>query len=107
MRIRIDERRAIALKQFGRRQRAVEFGELRLVVEHLQVARRSGHEEENDVLGLRREVRLLWRQRIVGVLSRRVARAREQMVERERAHPDAALFDEPAAGDITTLFVST
>ena len=55
LRIRIDERRAIALQQIGGRQRAVEFGELRLVVEQLEVARRAGHEQEDDVLGLGRK----------------------------------------------------
>ena len=62
----IDERGAIALEQLGRRQRAVELGELRLVVEQLQVAGRAGHEQVDDALGLRRVVRLLRRERIQG-----------------------------------------
>src|SRR5262245_60426853 len=101
LRIRVDERRAIALQQFGRRQRAVELGQLRLVIEHLQVARRSGHKEENDVFGLRSKVGLLWSERGAGLLNRRVTCAGQQVVERERAHSDAALFDEPAAREIT------
>ena len=78
LRVRIDERGAIALEQIGRRQRAVELGELRLVVEQLQMARRAGHEEEDDALGLRREVRLLRRERIVcrGVEQLAAARSR-------------------------------
>src|SRR5439155_9024800 len=44
-------------KTFGRRL-AVELAELGLVVEQLQLARRAGHEEVDDVLDLRREVAL-------------------------------------------------
>src|SRR5262245_46238908 len=71
------------------------------------MARRPGHKQEDDIFSLRREMWLLWRERIVGFLSRRVTRTRKQMVERERAHPDAALFYEPAARDITGRFVMT
>ena len=64
LRVGLDERGAIALDQLRRRQRAVELGELRLVVEQLQVAGRAGHEEEQDPLGLRCIMRRLRRQRI-------------------------------------------
>ena len=56
LRVRIDERGAVALEQLRRRQRAVELGELRLVVEQLQVAGRAGHEQEDDVLRPRPEM---------------------------------------------------
>ena len=46
LRVGFDERRAIPLDQLGRRKRAVEPGQLRLVVEHLEMARRPGHEQE-------------------------------------------------------------
>ena len=67
----VDERRAIALEQLGRGQRAVELGELRLVVEQLQVARPARHEQEDHPLGLGREVRRLGRQRIDALAARR------------------------------------
>ena len=65
LRVRIDERGPIALEQLGRRQRAVVLHELRLVVEQLQMARRPGHEQEDDILRPRREMRPL-RQRAGG-----------------------------------------
>ena len=75
----IDERGAIALEQFGRRQRAVELGQFRLVVEQLQMARCPGHEQEDHALGLGGEMRRLGRQRVDAVAVRRsrdpVARA--------------------------------
>ena len=52
LRARIDERRPIALEQLGRRQRAVELGQLRLVVEQFEMAGRAGHEQEDHPLGL-------------------------------------------------------
>ena len=65
----IDERRAIALQKFRRRQRAIELRQLRLVVEQLQVAGRAGHEEKDHALGLGSELRLLGRERIRRVVS--------------------------------------
>ena len=94
LRVRIDERGPVALEQLGRRQRAVELGELRLVVEQLQVAGRAGHEQEDDVLRARRKVRLLRRERIGG---RRAAPcAAGQLAERDRPQADAAFLEEPA-----------
>ena len=49
-RIRIDKRRAVVFEQLRGRQRAVEFRELRLVVEQFEVARRARHEQVDDVL---------------------------------------------------------
>ena len=71
LRVRIDERGPIALEQLGRRQRAVELRELRLVVEQLQVARRPGHEQEDDVLRPRPNAAAAWRERIGRRLRRR------------------------------------
>src|SRR5260370_888258 len=56
--IRIDERGAVAFEQVRRGEGAVEVGELRFVVNELQVARCAGHEEEDHPLRLGRKVRL-------------------------------------------------
>ena len=96
--IGIDERGAIAFQEFGRRKSAVEFGELRLVVEKFKMAGRAGHEEEDDVLRLGGKRRFLGRERIA---SGRIGQAGfgEQIGERHAADTDAAFFKEPAARD--------
>src|SRR5690242_11899843 len=61
----------------------------------------AGHKQVDNILGPGREVRLFRRERILSLLRcLRVARARQQVVERQGAHPDAALFNEPAAAGI-------
>ena len=97
----IDERRAITLEQLRRRQGAVEFRELRLVIEQFQMARRARHEQVNDVLRLGREMRL---RGASGLVMRRVGRGRDcvfahQRMQRDRAETDAAFLQEPAAGN--------
>jgi hypothetical protein len=93
LRVRIDERGAITLEQIGRRQRARKFFEHRLVVPHLEVARRAGHEEEDNRLRLAFEVAFARRHRI------RRGSGRGQVGERSRAQTNTALLEEPAAGN--------
>src|SRR5262245_29612178 len=59
------------------------------------MARGSGHEQEDDALGLRGVVRLLGDQ---GVDAPGSGLA-EQAAQRDRAEADAALAEEPAAGN--------
>ena len=92
--IGINEGRAVTLEKIGRRQRAVEFGELRLIVEHLQVAGRAGHEQEDDVLGLRRKMRL---PRCTRVVRGSVSALLEERVQRDGAQSNAALLQKPPA----------
>ena len=61
-----DERRTVALEQLGRRQPAVVACQGRLVVEQLQMAGAAGHEQEDHVGRLRREVRPPGRHRLAG-----------------------------------------
>ncbi len=107
----LDERRAIALDQLGRRQGAVELGELRLVVEQLQMAGRAGHEQEQDPLGLGRIMR---RPRSHGIEGQgpgrvdvgRVSLLLQQLAQRHGTEPDAALFEEPSPGDLAGVGMS-
>ena len=50
-------------KRLGNRL-AVQFGEFRLVIEQLELARASGHEQINDAPGARLEMGRVWRHRI-------------------------------------------
>jgi hypothetical protein len=111
-RIRVDEGGAIPLEQLGGRQLAVELGQLRLVVEELEMARRARLEHEDDALGLGREVRRLGGQRIdhsarrrTGVRGAASQDAAEQRMQRDRAEADAALLEEPAAR-LVALFLA-
>ncbi len=63
-RFRIDERRPIIFQQFRRRRGAVEFRQLRLVIEQLQMTRRAGHEQIDYPFGFRLVVRRLRGKRI-------------------------------------------
>jgi len=97
------------LEQFGRRQCAVKLGELWLVVEQFQMARRPGHEQVDDALGLRREVRLLRRQRVAvgragGVLS--AALLLQQAGQGDAAESDGAITEEPTAGDLRRVLTA-
>ena len=74
---------------------AVEFVELRLVVEELQLAGAAGHEEVDDALGLGAVVRRLRRERVGG---RRGLVRREQRRQGDRAEAHAAVAEEVAAG---------
>ena len=51
-------------QQFGRRQRPIKLGQLRLEIEEFEVTGRPRHEEVNNTLGFGRVMRLLWRQGI-------------------------------------------
>ena len=95
-RIGPDEGVALAADDRRRHRLAFELRQLRLVVEQIELARRAGHEQMNDALRLRREVRLARRQRVcVGATRpprRRDANASVSSAgERDLAHADAAL----------------
>ena len=96
LRVRIDERGPIAFEQLGGRQRAIELGELRLVVEQLQMARRAGHEQEDDVLRPRPEMAAASAQADRRPRERRPCAG--QLTERNRPQPDAALLARTSAG---------
>ena len=53
-----DEGVALAADDRGRQRLAFELRQLRLVIEQIELAGGAGHEQVNDALGLRREVRL-------------------------------------------------
>ena len=81
------------------------------MVEELQVTGRPGHEQEQDPLGLRRELRRPRGHAVDGRgpgLARigRVALLLQQMSQRHGAEPDAALVEEPAPGDLAGVGVS-
>src|SRR6185295_17883948 len=99
---RVYECCAIAAKQIGRRQRAIEAGKLRFVVEHLQMARRSRHKEKDDVLHLALKVRLFGCERVFRFTG--IKGFRQKAVQRKRPHADTALLDEPAPRDSLCLF---
>ena len=85
---------------------AVEIVELRLVVERVDLARAAVHEQEDDALGLRSEVRRLRRERVRrsrgdigsprGLAEEAVAG--EQVGQAQRGEPRAGLPEEFAAG---------
>jgi hypothetical protein len=57
----------------------------------------AGHEEKDDVLHPRREMRLLGRERIGGRMG---DAATGKLIQRDRAESDAAFLEEPAASEI-------
>src|SRR5262245_10800027 len=69
------------------------------------MARRPGHEQEDDPLRLRLEVRRLRRQRI-GRFGRGIAAPAEQVAQRQAAQADSALLEEPAAADLDRVAVA-
>ena len=92
---RAHEREALAFDEAGGDGLAVEFVELGLVVEELELTRAAGHEEVDDALGLRSVMRLLrgvriggWRGLVLG----------EQRRQGDRTEADAAVAEEVAAG---------
>ena len=60
----VDERGAVAFQQFSRRKRAIEFCQLRFVIEQLQMARCASHEKVDHVLCFGWEMWLLRRERV-------------------------------------------
>jgi hypothetical protein len=96
----IDERGAVALKQLGGRQSPIVFGECGLIIEELQVARGPGHEEVDDALGLRCEVRHTRRERFTHKgLHRLRLPLTEQGCERDGTESHAAVAEKPTAGE--------
>ena len=105
---RIDEGGPVALDQVGRGQRPVEFGQLGLVVEKFEMARRPCHKEENDALGLRGKLRVFGRERIsrLGAGGRSKPRLGEKLAERHRTQAYATLLKKPASRDLFRVSVS-
>jgi hypothetical protein len=91
----IDERRPVTLQQFWRRQGAVKFRERRLVVEHLQVTRRPGHEEVDHPFGPRVRRRTLRCQGIEG--DGGVAGFLQELTQGDGPEPETALMEKPPA----------
>ena len=87
----LDESGAVVLHELGGRQLPVVLGELRLVVEELEVARSAGHEEVDHTLRARSKMRL--------ALRRRGRAAHEEIAERERSEPDSTVTQKPATRD--------
>src|SRR2546427_178771 len=97
--VRIDERGAVAFDELFGRRFAVPFLQRRFVIEQFEVARRAGHEEVNDALGLGGELRLLRREWTRERRGRGPAIFTKERAERDGAEADAALLEEPAARD--------
>src|SRR5262249_19767537 len=86
------EREALVLDERFRRRLATQLVELRLVIEQLQLARAAGHEQEDHALGLRREVRLLRRQRVR--VSGEYFAVAQQRSQAQRAQSQGTLTEE-------------
>jgi len=73
---------------------------LRLTIKKLQVAGSAGHKEIDHSLGFCGKLRRFRSQRIRGFSARgsRQTVLDQQLTERGRAQPHAALFEEPAPG---------
>ena len=101
-RVRLDKRVFLAHHDFLGHGLAVVFGQHRLVIEQIELARRAAHEQINDARGVRFEVGLFRSERVGrrGSFCRAESFVRaEQRRERHRAEAHAALLEEPAAGD--------
>ena len=92
----VHEGEALALEELVGAGLAVQAVELGLVVEQLQLAGAAGHEQVDDALGLRLEVRLLRRERPLGEVERRggAVRVVPKAGQRQRAEAEAALAEE-------------
>src|SRR5439155_3789321 len=95
------EREAFALDERLRNRLTVQLDESGFVIEQFKLARPAGHEEVNDVFRARLEMRRTWRHRIGDGFGRRAEEVSftEQGCERDAAQAEAALLEEPAAGD--------
>ena len=78
---------------------AVIFRQLRFVVEEFELRGRAGHQQENDALGLRREVRVARRHWVL-LLGSGEALAGHQRRQPHRADADAGLLEEVPTGDV-------
>jgi hypothetical protein len=96
----LDESGAITFEQFRWRNRSVEAGERRLVLEEIDVARRSSHEEKDDPFRGAGIVRILRGERI-GRGCRRggLPGTREEVIEGDASESNPAVTKEPAAGN--------
>ena len=92
----VDEGGAVIFDQICRGRFAVPLGQLRLVVEQLQVAWRASHKQEDDALGFGGKMRLPGRERIRDRQGRSPAVFAEQLPEGDGAQPNATLLEEPA-----------
>src|SRR5206468_436547 len=96
LRVRINERRPVAFEQFSGRKRPIELGKLGLVIEQLQVARCTGHEQKDDILRPRSNWRPLER-KWVRCRLRRLNTG--QLTECDRPQANATFLQEPAPSE--------
>src|SRR5207249_12276687 len=96
----VDEGGPVALDQIGGWQRAIELGQLRLVIKQLQVRRGASHEEKNGSLGARGVVRRARCQWIGDGLGSGCGSGpwAQQLVQGDGSQTDAALLEKPAPG---------
>jgi len=90
----VDKGGLVVLEEFGGRFGAIEPGEFGFVVEEIEVAGGSAHEEVDDVFSLSPEVGILGRHgiKVPGI------GAGFEGCEGDGAEAEAAVFHEPAAG---------
>jgi hypothetical protein len=93
----IHEGKALPLHDRIRSHLAGEFLQLWFVVEQIQLARCPGHEQEDNVLDLRREIRRLGSHRIdrLGIRAEQFALI-QQRRESDLSQPEAAAVEEMA-----------
>ncbi len=89
----LDEGEAFAFEKRRWSVLHVQFFELRLVIEQLQLRRRTGHVQVDHSLGLRRDHRRLGSQRADGGRSV-TAIAADQLLQRDRAQAQTAVAKE-------------
>ena len=95
----LDEREPLPLRNELRGNLlAVVLLQRRLVVEQIELRRRAGHEQIDDVLGLRREVRRARRERTVGSVCAN-SRSSSSADSATPADAEAGLLEEMAARD--------
>jgi hypothetical protein len=102
--VRINERRAIPFEKFSRRQLAISFGQLGLVIEHLQMAGSTGLENIDNSLGLAGEMRLPRCQRIRNRIRLSFIQIRRQQRSgRYGPKANAAISQKPSTAKIAGL----
>ena len=105
---RVHESKALPLDEGLRNGLTVELLQFRFVVEKLQLARASGHEEINDAPGPWRKVGFLRRERVrkFHVLTGERSRPQEERGERHLAQAQGALFEKVPPGPQKHEFVT-
>jgi hypothetical protein len=102
-RVRPDEGVPLAADDFGGDRLTFDLGQFGLIVEQVELARSAGHEEVDDGLGLRSEMRRARRERVFGSGGGTGGGGRIRAGSQERgggdfAEADTAVVEEMAAG---------